>query len=58
MKIKVKIWFKDIIEKEIEVNIENFVSDETASIIAFDYALDELFAQGFGWNWEKIEEGD
>lgn len=55
MKIKVKIWFKDIMEKEIEVNIENFVSDETASIIAFDYALDELFAQGFGWDWEKIE---
>ncbi len=58
MKIKVKIWFKDIMEKEIEVDIADFVSDEAAAAIAFDYALDELFIQGFGWDWEKIEEGD
>lgn len=58
MKIKVKIWFQDIVSSELEVDIENFVSDETASAIAFDYALDELFALGFGWDWEKIEKGD
>ena len=56
MRILIRVWFKDE-EFETEVVASDNVSNEALSAIAFDYAIDELFAHGAGWDY-KVIEGD
>jgi hypothetical protein len=56
MVVRISTWFKD--ERfEIDVMIDDNVSNEALTAIAFDYAMDELFAHGAGWDYNIIEEG-
>lgn len=54
MRIKIRAWFNDE-EFETEAVVNDNVSEEALSGIAFNYAIDELFAHGFGWDYEVTE---
>lgn len=54
MKIKIRVWFNDE-EFETEAIVNDNVSEEALNGIAFDYAMDELFVHGAGWDYEVIE---
>ena len=54
MRIKIRAWFNDE-EFETEAVVNDNVSEEALSGIAFNYAIDELFAHGAGWDYEVIE---
>ena len=57
MVVRISTWFKD--ERfEIDVMIDDNVSNEALTAIAFDYAMDELFANGAGWDYTIIEEAE
>ena len=56
MKVKVTVYYPNVINDECYVYIPDCISEEEKKEILFDYATDMMFDRGISWDYKEVEE--